>query len=166
VTLPPSPPTCARTRGCKALVARQLSSRPRRAGTAIQGAAPRPEPRGREGLRLGHRARPARRRGAAKAALDGASGRALRGCGFGWKLAFVPVKDPLFAYAWVRGFTQSTVDWPGNRLRVLEGSRLGRPEGAAEDELGADARALVWGRARSSRPYNPSRFQELGRPPT
>jgi ceramide glucosyltransferase len=82
---------------------------------------------------------------AAKAVLDGACGRALRERGFGWrKLALVPVKDLLFACAWVRGFTQSTVDWRGNRLRVLEGSRLERPEGSMEeDELTADARALV-----------------------
>ncbi len=82
---------------------------------------------------------------AAKAALDGASARALRSRGFAWpKLALVPVKDLLFAYAWARGFVQSTVDWRGHRLRVLDGSLLERPERAMGDgALAADPRTAL-----------------------
>jgi ceramide glucosyltransferase len=72
---------------------------------------------------------------AVKAALDGASARALRRRGLGWpKLALVPVKDLLFAFAWARGFVQDTVTWRGNSLRVLEGSLLERPELAVEED--------------------------------
>ena len=82
---------------------------------------------------------------AAKAALDGASARALRGGGFAWPmLALVPVKDLFFAFAWARGFVQDTVEWRGNRLRVLEGSRLERPGREAEaSALAADPGAAL-----------------------
>ncbi len=82
---------------------------------------------------------------AAKAALDGASARALRGGGFAWpKLALVPVKDLLFAFAWACGLAKTTVDWRGNALRVLEGSRLERPERDMEEgALAADPRAAL-----------------------
>jgi ceramide glucosyltransferase len=69
---------------------------------------------------------------AAKAALDGASARALRPGGFRpWQLALVPAKDLLFAWSFLRGFFRSTVEWRGHRLRVLAGSRLALP-GAPE----------------------------------
>jgi ceramide glucosyltransferase len=64
----------------------------------------------------------------AKAALDGASARALRPGGFRpWQLALVPAKDLLFAWSFLRGFFRSTVEWRGHRLRVLAGSRLALP---------------------------------------
>lgn len=81
----------------------------------------------------------------AKSALDGASARALRGCGLDWrKLTLVPLKDLLFALAFARGFVQNTVEWRGNRLRVLEGSRLERPDRAVrEGALAAGTRAAL-----------------------
>lgn len=81
----------------------------------------------------------------AKSALDGASARALRGRGLDWrKLTLVPVKDLLFAFAFARGFVQNTVDWRGNRLRVLQGSRLERPDRAVEEAaLAAGTRAAL-----------------------
>jgi len=82
---------------------------------------------------------------AAKAALDGASARALQCGGFPWpKLSLVPVKDLLFAFAWACGLVKSTVDWRGNALRVLEGSRLERAQRDVEDgALEADPRAAL-----------------------
>ena len=72
---------------------------------------------------------------ACKALLDDASARTLRGSGFGWRrLPLVPAKDLLFALTWARGLVESSVEWRGNRLRVLRGSLLERP--AAEMEGG------------------------------
>jgi ceramide glucosyltransferase len=70
---------------------------------------------------------------AAKAAIDGACGRALRPGGFGpLQLALVPLKDLVYGLAWARGLVRSTVDWRGTRIRVLEGTRIGAaaPAGA------------------------------------
>lgn len=62
---------------------------------------------------------------AAKAAIDGACGRALRPGGFRMaQLALVPVKDLVFAAAWARGLVRSTVTWRGNRIRVQAGTRI------------------------------------------
>jgi len=62
---------------------------------------------------------------AAKTALEGAAGRALRPGGFALsQLALVPLKDLLLAWAWGRAFWQSEVEWRGNRLRVMEGTRV------------------------------------------
>jgi ceramide glucosyltransferase len=60
----------------------------------------------------------------AKAALDEATAHILRGEGFGWRVVLVPVKDVMFAFAWLKGFFRNTVEWRGNRLLVLDGSRL------------------------------------------
>jgi ceramide glucosyltransferase len=66
---------------------------------------------------------------AARAALDGACARRLRLGGFGWRqLLAVPLKDLLFASAWAHGLVSQDVVWRGKRLRVLEGTRLARPE--------------------------------------
>jgi ceramide glucosyltransferase len=62
---------------------------------------------------------------AAKALLERTAARALRGSGFalrGW-LA-LPLKDAILLAAWVGGLLRSEVDWRGNRLAVLEGTRL------------------------------------------
>jgi len=62
---------------------------------------------------------------AAKAGIDGACGRALRPGGFRlWQLLLVPAKDLLFGWVWARAFFVSEVDWRGNRIRVLEGTRV------------------------------------------
>jgi len=71
---------------------------------------------------------------AAKALLDGASGRALRPGGFSpLQLLATPAKDLILGAAWAAGFLEDTVDWRGTRLRVLAGTRIeragGRPPG-------------------------------------
>jgi ceramide glucosyltransferase len=73
----------------------------------------------------------------AKAVLDGASARTLRGSGFGARILFLsPLKDLFFATAYLRAFLENTVEWRGNRLRVLPGSRLERvPAPVAEGAL-------------------------------
>jgi len=69
---------------------------------------------------------------AAKASIDAACGRALRPGGFRKRaLLLVPVKDLLFATAWARGLLWSQVTWRGNRIRVLEGTRIAPPRPAA-----------------------------------
>ncbi len=74
-----------------------------------------------------------------KVFLDGVAGRLLRPRGFAWRsLALVPAKDLAFGVAWAHGLLWSTVTWRGNRLRILEGSRIERPaEGAGEGALAA-----------------------------
>jgi ceramide glucosyltransferase len=63
---------------------------------------------------------------AAKVAIDGACGRALRPGGFGLlALGLVPLKDLVYGVAWARGLVRSHVDWRGNRIRVLAGTRIG-----------------------------------------
>jgi GNAT superfamily N-acetyltransferase len=63
----------------------------------------------------------------AKAGLDGATARALRGHGFGARVIWLsPLKDLLFLVAWARAFGVNTVEWRGNRLLVQAGSRLER----------------------------------------
>ena len=62
-----------------------------------------------------------------KAALDGITARTLRGSGFGVRVLLLsPLKDILFQAAFLRAFLENTVEWRGNRLRVLPGSRLER----------------------------------------
>jgi ceramide glucosyltransferase len=62
---------------------------------------------------------------AAKAAIDGACGRVLRPGGFALRqLACVPAKDLVYAAAWARGLVRSSVLWRGNRIRVLDGTRI------------------------------------------
>ena len=64
----------------------------------------------------------------AKVAVDAATGRVMRDGGLGWVALLAPVKDLVAALAWLRGFTRNTVDWRGNRLEILDGSRLRRLE--------------------------------------
>jgi ceramide glucosyltransferase len=62
---------------------------------------------------------------AAKAAVDGASARRLRGVGFSAaELLLVPAKDLVFGAAWLHGLLRDDVVWRGKRLRVLRGTRL------------------------------------------
>ncbi len=73
----------------------------------------------------------------AKALLDGATARAMRGHGFGLPILWLsPLKDLLFLFALVRALGENTVQWRGNRLQVCAGSRLRRiPEPAAPGAL-------------------------------
>ncbi len=60
-----------------------------------------------------------------KALIDCVAARSLRGGRFPWTLIpFVPVKDMLAAASWAYGLLSNTVDWRGNRLLVLEDTRL------------------------------------------
>jgi ceramide glucosyltransferase len=62
-----------------------------------------------------------------KAVMDGVTARTLRGSGFGARVLLLsPLKDLLFLAAFLRAFPENTVEWRGNRLRVLSGSRLER----------------------------------------
>jgi ceramide glucosyltransferase len=64
----------------------------------------------------------------ARALLDGAAGSALRTGGFRpAQLLRVPGKDLILGLAWIEGFFRRTVNWRGNRLRVLPGTRLAPP---------------------------------------
>jgi ceramide glucosyltransferase len=76
----------------------------------------------------------------AKAAMDGASARALRGEGFPLRhLALIPAKDLLFGAALLRGFLTDVIEWRGNRLRVLPGTVLVPAGQQAEAEVVARA---------------------------
>jgi ceramide glucosyltransferase len=69
-----------------------------------------------------------------KAILDSLSGHSLRGAGFGGRVLLLsPLKDLLFTVAYLRAFAENTVEWRGNRLRVLSGSRLERIGDSASD---------------------------------
>ncbi|MGB8930804.1 MAG: glycosyltransferase [Anaeromyxobacteraceae bacterium] len=60
---------------------------------------------------------------AVKTAIDGASGRLLRGAGFfPADLLLVPVKDVIFGAAWLHGLLRDDVVWRGKRLRVRRGT--------------------------------------------
>jgi ceramide glucosyltransferase len=65
----------------------------------------------------------------ARALLDGAAGSSLRTGGFRpAQLLGVPGKDLILGFAWIEGFFRRTVNWRGNRLRVLPGTRLAPPD--------------------------------------
>jgi ceramide glucosyltransferase len=65
----------------------------------------------------------------ARALLDGAAGSSLRTGGFRpAQLLGVPGKDLILGLAWIEGFFRRTVNWRGNRLRVLPGTRLAPPD--------------------------------------
>ncbi len=74
---------------------------------------------------------------AVKIAIDACNGLILRGGLPIAALAAIPLKDLLVAGAWLGGLLRDTVDWRGNRLLVLAGSRLatldGRPLGYADE---------------------------------
>ena len=60
-----------------------------------------------------------------EAAMVQISGRLVRGYGFkAWHLLLLPLREAIFFGAWVRGATMQHVDWRGNRLLVLRGTRL------------------------------------------
>jgi ceramide glucosyltransferase len=60
-----------------------------------------------------------------KALIDGLAAATMRGGPFPWALiAFVPVKDLLSLAPWAYGLLASTVNWRGNRLLVLEDTKL------------------------------------------
>jgi ceramide glucosyltransferase len=73
--------------------------------------------------------------------LDAATGGLLRGRRFGARqIVATPAKDLLLAAAWLYGLWTSTVEWRSNRLEVLEGTRLARPQSPeAEPELARHA---------------------------
>jgi ceramide glucosyltransferase len=76
----------------------------------------------------------------AKAALDGASARALRPPGFRLRqLALVPAKDLVVGAAWAWGVVRRDVVWRGHRLVVGRGTRVERPRDAAVGYEAADA---------------------------
>jgi len=69
-----------------------------------------------------------------KAILDGVAAQTLRGSGFGARVLLLsPLKDVLFTIAFARAFLENTVEWRGNRFRVLPGSRLERVRAPAAD---------------------------------
>jgi ceramide glucosyltransferase len=71
---------------------------------------------------------------ALKAALDGASARALRPGGFGARqLALVPAKDLVIGAAWTAGLFRREIAWRGNRLRVGPGTRIEAPPAPARE---------------------------------
>jgi ceramide glucosyltransferase len=73
---------------------------------------------------------------AAKAALDGASARALRPGGFRLRaLALVPLKDLVFGTAWLYGLVRRDVSWRGTRLVVARGTRIEAPPPRRGDGL-------------------------------
>ncbi|AKU91992.1 ceramide glucosyltransferase [Vulgatibacter incomptus] len=47
-------------------------------------------------------------------------------------LAAIPLKDVIVAWAWLVGLVRDTVEWRGNRLVVLEGTRLASSEGEVD----------------------------------
>ena len=68
-----------------------------------------------------------------RAALHECSARALRGRGFGAGALLAPLADLIVACAWLAGLVRSEITWRGNRLIVLEGTRLARvPESLLE----------------------------------
>jgi ceramide glucosyltransferase len=64
--------------------------------------------------------------GAVRALFHEAGARALRGRGFSLRCLAAPVSDLAVGSAWAAGFFRSEVSWRGNRLAVLEGTRLER----------------------------------------
>ncbi len=87
----------------------------------------------------------------AKTGIDVGCASMLRGHGFGARaLVATPLKDLLLFLAWVNGLYARTVNWRGNQLRVVAGSRLvplapahlgPRMEHRERDEANAHARA-------------------------
>jgi ceramide glucosyltransferase len=65
---------------------------------------------------------------ACKLAYEAAAVSLLRGGRPPWRLFYAtPLKDALLAAAWATGLVQREIDWRGNKLRVLAGTRLARP---------------------------------------
>jgi hypothetical protein len=70
---------------------------------------------------------------ATKTALECAAIRALRpGDGSRMSLLAIPLKDLLLLCAWLVGMFKTEVEWRGNRLLVLEGTRLAPCRGASQ----------------------------------
>lgn len=78
---------------------------------------------------------------AARALCHEASARALRGDGFGLGCLAAPAGDLLVAAAWSLGFFKTEICWRGNRLAVLEGTRLQRAPLRASGRLRWDTPA-------------------------
>lgn len=73
-----------------------------------------------------------------KALADELSARSLRPSGFRiWQLLAVPLKDLLIGAAWAYGLVRREVNWRGNRLRVLAGTRVVLPDAPEEGEASA-----------------------------
>src|SRR5207248_6952825 len=74
-----------------------------------------------------------------RAALHESAARVLRGRGFSLYSLAAPICDLVAAAAWALGFFRSEVTWRGNRLAVLEGTRLERiaepPAGVCESGM-------------------------------
>lgn len=69
---------------------------------------------------------------AAKIAIDATCSLLLRGGFPPAGLAAIPLKDTISAWAWLVGLFRSTVEWRGNRLVVLDGTRLSTPRGEVD----------------------------------
>jgi ceramide glucosyltransferase len=60
-----------------------------------------------------------------KALLEHSAALSVRGTGFALAgFALMPLKDALLLCAWVLGFARNRVQWRGNQLAVLDGTRL------------------------------------------
>lgn len=69
----------------------------------------------------------------ARALLEASTAQFLRGKGFGIRVLWLsPLKDLLFLFALAKALGENTVQWRGNRLVVLAGSRLERVHDPAE----------------------------------
>jgi ceramide glucosyltransferase len=80
---------------------------------------------------------------ALKLAYDGAALRMLRGGRVPWKtVAASPAKDALLACAWASGLVRREIEWRGNPLRVLPGTRLQPTREFAQSSHAADETAL------------------------
>ncbi len=77
-----------------------------------------------------------------KAALDGASARALRPAGFqAHQLALVPMKDMVLGIVWAYCFVRRDVEWRGARITVERGTHIGLP--ALDDSQAAPSRNVA-----------------------
>jgi ceramide glucosyltransferase len=80
---------------------------------------------------------------ALKLAYDGAALKLLRGGRVPWRTVLAsPAKDALLACAWASGLWRREIDWRGNPLRVLPGTRLAAPREFAQSSHAADGESL------------------------
>lgn len=71
---------------------------------------------------------------ALKLAYDGAALKLLRGGRLPWRTVLSsPAKDALLACAWWSGLVRREIEWRGNPLRVLPGTRLAAPKANLRD---------------------------------
>jgi len=77
-----------------------------------------------------------------KVFVDGTTMQALRGESLAPAAWFaIPLKDLSVTYAWAYGLTHDTVNWRGNELKVLAGTRLANRRRVRNDELEESAAA-------------------------